>query len=96
VIFVGRYYRWLVSKALDAGKYGSLSEMKWQVLPWWIGGFGIMFAGSYWPLQSTIWWTFLVAGAAIWILGIGTGSAAFIATGFNRKRLEKERRVNDG
>jgi hypothetical protein len=90
-----RYYRWLETKALDAGKYGSMSEMKWQVLPWWLGGFGIMLAGANWPLHSAIWWAFFVVGGVIAVLGIAIVATAFISVGFNRKRLEQARQVDD-
>ena len=90
-----RYFKWLETKALDAGKYDSLSEMKWQMLPWWLGGFAIMFAGANWPLHSTIWWAFFVAGGVILFLGTAIVARVSISVGFNRKRLEQARQVDE-
>lgn len=90
-----RYYRWLEIKALDAGKFDSTSEMSWQILPWWVGGFGIMLAGAHWPLHSPVWWAFFVVGGVIAFLGIAFVAKAFISVGHNRKRLEQTRQLDE-
>ena len=85
------YYRYLQRKAFEAGRYGSLHDMRGQVLPW-LGlavGFGAL-GGWLFPvgsLQSNLMLAFAVF---VWFGGIAIVCSAFIGVGIKRKKLEQD------
>lgn len=90
------YNAYLVQKAWDAGKYGSLIEMKWQFLLWMLPAMIALIIVNLIPGISQFASECIAYPAfAFWFAGIPVVGIPFIKVGIARRKQEKARDADE-
>ncbi|MGN6620912.1 MAG: hypothetical protein ACTHKR_07625 [Sphingomonas sp.] len=94
---VTTYYSYLQRKADEAGRFGSLNEMRGQALPWMGAALLAVLIGGYVLPGGSIAADVLFSLAGIlWFGGLGLVCWAFIGVSLKRKKLDAQSEQDNG
>jgi uncharacterized protein involved in cysteine biosynthesis len=84
------YNAYLTQKAWDAGKYGSLNEMKWQFLLWMLPAMIALLIVNLVPgISQSASECIAYPAFALWFAGIPIVGIPFIKVGVARRKRDK-------
>jgi hypothetical protein len=90
------YDAYLTRKAWEAGRYGSLNELRSQFLPWMIpAGISIAVLAMFPNMARPVFFALMAMGFLPWFFGAAVVGIAFTKVAIARKRLKRTQGTAD-